>query len=144
MFGVGNQISVSVNNNIIIGKLIGIDHYQLQNFEGKKIKWTSYTLTSSHRNIYARFWFVRWDKEGWILWTKARKKIESNKLILKFSGIATISFTGNQGKSTPTASLATWKTGIEKLYAIERFTGSDVMYFDGVKIKRPEIYKDTP
>src|SRR5690348_12623511 len=106
-FKLNDQISVNIKDRKITGKLVGIDSYSLESFDGKKCDWPSYTLVSDREDVFSRFWFVRWGKSNWILWLQAKKMTvpAGAKLIPAKSGIAKIEFEGDAGVSTPFAAL---------------------------------------
>ena len=140
MFKLKDQISIRLQNTEIVGRLVGVDQYEMESFSGKKCRWPSYTLVSDAKGLFSRYWFVLWDKSKWILWTKARNPSVAAraKLIHEKSGIVHIAFTGDAGPSTPIAALVQYKLGNE-FFCIERFSGSQVMFFAGQKIqKNPE------
>ncbi len=133
-------ISVTFGGKKITGKLVGIDTYSLEGFDGKKFGWPSYTLISERKDVFKRYWFVRWGKAQWILWLKSNRTAIPScaELIVSKSGIAKIEFEGDAGVSTPFAALVQYKVG-DGYFSAERFAGSDVMFFSGYKIGKPKI-----
>lgn len=123
-----------------MGKLIGIDSYSLESFDGKKCGWPSFTLVSDRKDKFKRFWFVLWENKNWVLWLEAKSMTvpKGSKLIPEKSGIAKIEFEGDSGVSTPFAALAQYKVGRD-YFSLERFAGSDVMYFSGHRIAKPKV-----
>lgn len=140
MLKLNDKVSIRIGTTEITGQLVGIDQYKLENFSGKACQWPSYTFTSNSKGLFSRYWLVLWDKSKWILWTKitSKNQPQANVLILEKSGIAQIAFTGDFGQSTPMAALAQYKEGKE-YFCIERFTGSEVMFFRGQEIPKPKV-----
>jgi hypothetical protein len=139
-FKLNDQISVTFKGKSIRGKLVGIDTYTLESFDGKKCGWPSYTLTSDRKDNFSRYWFVRWGKGNWILWLAAKNMTvpKGAKFLPGKSGIAKIEFEGDAGVSTPYAGLIQYQSK-EGYFAAERFAGSEVMYFSGHKIPKPKL-----
>ena len=144
MFKLNDRVAIRVDGKDVIGRLIGIDLYELENFSGSTSAWPSYTLVSDKKGLFSRYWFVLWDKSKWILWTKAKNKaLPGNaKLIPGKSGIAKIDFSGDAGLSTPVAALAQYAVG-KKYFCLERFAGSSTMVFSGRKISKPAVIPKT-
>ncbi|MFY9287542.1 MAG: hypothetical protein WAO98_03470 [Alphaproteobacteria bacterium] len=139
MYRLNQEILFQIGRQKITGKLIGIDHYSLESFANTRCKWPSYTLISDTKDVFSRFWFVRWTANEWILWTTTNAKEPPTKgMILSKSGVAKIKFTGDSGVSTPMASLVQFRNG-SSYFCIERFINSEVMFFSGQKIKKPKI-----
>jgi hypothetical protein len=142
MFKLNTTLSIKIDGKEICGTLIGIDSYLMDAFNGKRVKWTSYTLVSKNKGAFARYWITQ-RTTGWFLST-ATKKVNPPKgarVVPERSGIATIDFKGDKGVSTPSAALLAYKVGKDTYYTIERFLDSDVMFFDGIKIAKPIIVK---
>jgi hypothetical protein len=139
-FKLNDLVSVTVSGKKITGKLVGIDTYSLEGFDGKKFGWPSYTLVSERKDVFKRYWVVRWGKARWILWLKSNRLAVPPRaeLIASKSGIAKIEFEGDAGVSTPFAALVQYKVG-DGYFSAERFAGSDVMFFSGHKIGKPKI-----
>ena len=139
-FKLNDSLSVTFKGQRITGKLVGIDTYSLENFDGKKTGWPSYTLVSNRKDKFSRFWFVRWGKSNWILWLQTKSITIPNgaKLITAKSGIAKIEFEGDKGVSSPHAALVQYKAG-DGYFSGERFSGSDMLCFMGYKIPKPKI-----
>jgi len=140
MFKLNDILLVSVNGKTVKGKLIGIDSYLMDGFDGKRHKWKSYTLVSDRKGVFSRYWITE-RKTGWFLSTVA-KKTKPPKGAAVFparSGIASIDFKGDRGVSTPAAALLAYKVGPEKFFTIERFLDSEIMFFDNVKVSRPRL-----
>ncbi|MDD4616158.1 MAG: hypothetical protein PHW76_03455 [Alphaproteobacteria bacterium] len=139
-FKLNDLISVAVKGKKITGRLVGIDIYSLESFDGKKFGWPSYTLSSDRKDVFKRYWFVRWGKAQWILWLKAnRLAVPAHaELLASKSGIAKIEFEGDAGVSTPVAALVQYKVR-DGYFCAERFAGSDAMFFSGHKIGKPKI-----
>jgi hypothetical protein len=105
--------------------VIGVDKYQLNNLLGKIKTWTSYTLIDEQNNKtwisygIAGTHFIQWE----ILSEKILKQEDNLTPLLDYSGIASITFEGNYGYSTPAAELI-WFSVKNKFYSfvvIERF-----------------------
>jgi hypothetical protein len=139
-FKLNDSISVTLKGRKITGKLIGVDTYSLESFDGDKTGWPSYTLVSDRKDKFGRYWFVRWGDANWILWLQAKSMTvpKGAKLIPAKSGIAKIEFEGDAGVSTPHAALIQYKTN-DGYYSAERFAGSEVLYFSGHKIPKPKV-----
>ena len=142
MFKLNDQLVIKVKDKEIRGELIGIDSYLMDAFNGKRVKWTSYTLISDHKNKFARYWMTE-RTTGWFLSTASAKRTppKSSQIVLERSGIARIDFKGDRGVSTPSAALLAYKTGIDTYFTIERFLNSEIMFFDGIKIRKPKAVK---
>ena len=141
MLKLNDQLLIAVNGKAVQGNIVGIDSYQLENFEGKKHKWLSYTLVSDKKGEFSRYWITDWKKSGWVLWTGCPKKksLSSLKMVTDRSGITNIEFSGDQGVSTPFAAVAIYQLENGEYYAMERFTASQVMFFCGRPIKKPKV-----
>lgn len=140
MFKLNQLFSVVVNGKSVCGKLIGIDSYAMDAFDGKRHKWKSYTLVSAHKGVFSRYWITE-RKTGWFLSTEAKntRPPKGSKIVSERSGIAKIDFEGEKGVSTPSAALLAYKVGTNKYFTIERFFDSEIMFFDGVKISKPRV-----
>ncbi|GEM_PF-1860826 len=143
MFKLNSKISTTVDRQTIVGTLVGVDYYVLEDFAGNKCKWPSYTLVSKRKAPFDRYWFVKWDGKNapWILWTKTKRRTvpKTAKMLSDKSGVAHIKFVGDSGASTPWAALIQYKIGKNKYHCLERFAGSEVMYFTGQKIAKPKV-----
>lgn len=140
MLKLNDRLFIRVKNGRILGQIIGIDSYHLENFEGKQQKWLSYTLISDKAGRYKRYWITDWKKSGWVLWTACKKKsaLKNCTMVPTRSGITKIEFSGEQGVSTPAAAVAVYKQKNGEYYAMERFSGSKAMFFAGKEISKPE------
>ena len=138
---VGDHLLAKTKKLEIRGHIVGIDHYHLENFAGNQHRWFSYTLISNKNSLFSRYWITDWKESGWFLWTPCKeiKNLKNKKTVQDRSGIAKITFEGDQGASTPVAALVLYKTGKNQYYATERFAGSRVMYFRAEKIQKPKI-----
>lgn len=141
MFKINDSLSITVENQNIIGKLIGIDTYSMENFAGRKVRWTSHTLVSNLSAPFSRYWITNRGKEGWYLSTisKKTKPPKLAQVCLERSGLAQIDFKGDQGVSTPTAALLAYKLSTNTYFTIERFSKSEIMFFNGQKIQKPKV-----
>lgn len=109
--------------------IIGIDSYSLKNILDQKKTWVSYTLEDSNNektwisgpfNGYYYQWFLL-EKENFT--SLAKEAIENSEL----TGIANITFEGNQGFSTPYAEVV-WLDLLNNKFtciAVERFITLD-------------------
>ncbi|MFA4994105.1 MAG: hypothetical protein WC521_02245 [Bdellovibrionales bacterium] len=140
MFKLNQLLSIVVNGKNVCGKLIGIDSYAMDAFDGKRHKWKSYTLVSDHGGVFSRYWITE-RETGWFLSTEAKKKHppKGSKIVPERSGIAKIDFEGEKGVSTPSAALLAYKIGKNIFFTIERFFDSEIMFFDGIKIAKPKM-----
>ncbi len=140
MFKLNEKIAIHVGKVEVVGTLIGIDDYVLEGFSGAKTRWPSYTLVSEQKGLFSRYWFVKWARGPWILWTKAVSGLppKGAKIILEKSGIASIAFAGDSGASTPHAALTQYAVGRSRYFCLERFAQSRAMYFDGIAIAPPK------
>ena len=141
MFEINDRLSVALNGKKIIGKLIGVDSYCMDNFEGKRIKWVSHTLISDLKGIFSRYWIINRGKLGWFLSTESEKihAPKGSKIALKRSGLAQIAFVGDKGVSTPSAALLAYKINDNQYFTIERFSRSGIMFFTSQKIDKPKV-----
>ncbi|NTU50660.1 MAG: hypothetical protein HGA87_07305 [Desulfobulbaceae bacterium] len=142
MFKLNDTLSIKVNGKTVEGKLIGVDSYLMDGFDGNRHKWKSYTLVSDRKNVFSRYWITE-RETGWFLSTAA-KKAKPPKGATVFparSGIARIAFEGERGVSTPAAALLAYKVESNKFFTIERFLDSEIMFFDGVRIAQPKAVK---
>jgi|SRR6185369_1702348 len=122
-----------------IYKAIGIDSYVLTNLYDQKREWRSYTLiTDGDEKIWLGHG-IDGDlflKQWLISETEFKEKTEKLPLNAEYSGIAHISFEGNQGYSVPTSEII-WFNFPEEQYdylIIERFLEADG---DKVKLSKP-------
>ncbi len=139
MFALNQNILIGLSNRRLVAKLIGIDAYNLENYNGKRCEWLSYTLVTKKIGKYGRFWLTDWKKTGWVLWTnsKLKRPPKGYRMVAERSGIAKIGFTGDSGSSTSHAALAVFSLN-DKYYSLERFKTSEVMFFTGIKILKPK------
>ncbi|MDD3181331.1 MAG: hypothetical protein PHD48_00770 [Alphaproteobacteria bacterium] len=139
MFNLNDTLSIKINGKTVEGKLIGIDSYLMDGFDGNRHKWKSYTLVSDREGPFSRYWITE-RETGWFLSTAAKKvKPPKNaKVFPARSGIARIDFKGDKGVSTPAAALLAHKVGPNKFFTVERFLDSEIMFFDGQKIAKPK------
>jgi hypothetical protein len=138
-----DELSLTLDGKMIQGRIIGIDHYHLDNFEGKSHRWLSYTLVSKHKGVFSRYWITNWKKAGWVLWTghKRGMALKNKMMVTDRSGITKIGFLGEKGVSTPVAAVAVYRLKKGVYYAMERFSGSQVMFFQGREIIKPKVVK---
>jgi len=103
----------------------------------------SHTLVSDAKSVFSRYWITNRGKHGWFLSTdtKRTKAPKNGEVVLERSGLAKIDFVGDKGVSTPTAGLLAYKLADGTYFTIERFSGSEVMYFSGQKIQKPRVVK---
>lgn len=143
MLKLHDKLATNYLGKEIIGQIVGIDHYHLENFDNKKHMWPSYTLVSKNGGLFKRYWITDWKKAGWFLWTGCPKKakLQFKRVIQDRSGLATIAFAGDQGISTPTAALVVYELDDGGYYSTERFSGSGVLYFRAQKIPKPKNIK---
>lgn len=143
MFSLNDTLSIKINGKIVEGKLVGVDSYFMDGFDGKRHKWKSYTLVSDRKDVFSRYWITE-REAGWFLSTAAKKVKPSKdaKVFPPRSGIARIDFKGDKGVSTPAAALLAYKVGPNKFFTVERFLDSEIMFFDGVRISQPKNIKN--
>ncbi len=135
--------SISIEGHIY--KVIGIDHYRLKNIFDKIKEWDSYTLMDAQgEKTWVSYGAV---KDYYLQWTLVSAEEFKKGAIfppnLELTGIADVTFQGNQGYSTPSAEIL-WFNLKDKKYdyvAIERFlkpVGDKVepleSYYDAGKI----------
>ncbi len=142
MLKLNELYSIKVDGKDIFGKLIGIDSYLMDAFDGKRHKWKSYTFVSDAKGVFARYWVTE-RKTGWFLSTASKRKTppKNAKVVNERSGIVKIDFEGEKGVSTPSAALLAYQTGNNLFFTIERFLDSEIMFFDGQKIAKPKVMK---
>jgi hypothetical protein len=141
MFKLRNLIVAKTGSQKIVGTLVGIDSYEMNNFEGKTTKWTSYTLTSNHKGAFSRYWIIDRGNSGWFISVAAKpRKIKKNMpVVLARSGLAQIAFKGDKGPSSPSAALLAYKIKKGHYYTIECFSKDKAMYFSSQKISKPTL-----
>lgn len=66
MFSLNDTLSIKINGKIVKGRLIGVDSYLMDGFDGKRHKWKSYTLVSDRKDIFSRYWITE-REAGWVL-----------------------------------------------------------------------------
>jgi hypothetical protein len=144
MFALNSRLRIDHAAGPLIGKIVGIDIYGLQSCDDQALSWDSYTLvTEETANL--RFWVVNWHELGWILMMDAQSILPppNYALLLQRTGIAQISFRGDAGVSTPTASLSSFGDGYGHYFIAEKFLASKTMFFAGEKIAMPHVHKYT-
>jgi len=130
---------VTIGNNFY--KVIGIDHYRLNNLFGETKKWDSYTLIDEDNNkTWISYGAV---KDYYLQWTLI-SETEFKKGImappqLELTGIADVTFEGNPGFSTPTAELV-WFNLKEQNY--DYFVYERFLEQAGNRIEPLESYYD--
>ena len=144
MFSIMNK--VSINQQIILKdktyKVIGVDHYILNNLFGNPKEWDSYTLIDDSENkTWISYGAV---KDYYIQWTLISAEEFRNGIVvpanLDLTGIANVKFKGNPGYSTPTAELIWFDLKKQKndYFVFERFLKNDGKpeepYYDAGKI----------
>lgn len=114
--------TLKVGNHILVQKkpyeIVGIDSYSLQNHFRQSKTWKSYTLVGNNERIGLSIM-----DNILTLWRTAVNHIDNGKFNFEMSGIASITFEGDRGPSTPIAEL-TWfdiKTQDMDIFLIERF-----------------------
>ena len=90
-----------------IYEIIGIDHYVLNNLFGELKRWDSYTLIDNKNNkTWVSYGAI---KDYYLQWSLISAEEFRDGIIvpanLDLTGIANVTFEGNQGYSTPTAEL---------------------------------------
>ena len=112
-------------------QVIGLDHYNLQNFENITLEWVSYTLVSSETDGFSRWWITEQPGQGpWVWFAAPSGEIPPHcKILPQFSGLASISFVGDVGVSTPVAALSVFEVNPDLRFAYERFLNSSVLCF---------------
>lgn len=113
------QVSTNLRLNNKTYEIVGIDTYCLFNHLGQKVKWKSYTLVCDKERIGLSFM-----NGSFFLWDEAPLETFPSKLLrLDLSGMAHITFEGDNGPSTPVAELIWFETpgAPEKNYLIESF-----------------------
>ena len=114
--------TLKVGNHILVHKkpyeIVGIDSYSLQNHFRKSKSWKSYTLVGKNERIGLSIM-----DNNLTLWSTIVNHIDNGKFNFEMSGIASITFEGDKGPSTPLAEL-TWFDLRNKdlnIFLIERF-----------------------
>ncbi len=132
----GQPFCLQWHNRNVEGQVIGIDTYSLENFEGKRVGWKSYTAVSVKQGKWRRFWLTDWRSDGWWLWLSSKRTSvgKDYKLLVKRSGVASLKFSGDAGVSTSAAALLVFTNG-KQVYSLERFAGSKLMRFDAFPVK---------
>ena len=135
------KLNQKVSLEGVVYRVIGIDHYHLKDLFGKQKTWDSYTLVDEKGNkswiSYGAIkdYYLRWE----LITEKAFKKLTKTPPNLELTGIADVTFQGNQGYSTPTAEIVWFdlKDSDYDYVASERFLKQS-----GEKIEPLETYYD--
>ena len=138
--------TLTINQKVTIEgkiyKIIGIDHYILNNLFGELKKWNSYTLIDDKKNkTWVSYGAI---KNYYLQWSLISAEEFRDGIIvpanLDLTGIANVTFEGNQGYSTPTAELVWFDLKDQKYdyFVFERFLESNgkpqEAYYDAGKI----------
>lgn len=117
--GLGDKLNLNGSTSLVVG----VDSYELHNCLGQIRRWNSYTIV----NPTGRYGLTH-VQAGVVLWSSIEAAMSAcrddlSTLNLEMSGVARISFQGEQGVSTPVASLLWFdmKNGEFDFVAIERF-----------------------
>lgn len=124
-------------------RVIGLDTYTLKNVLDTTKKWVSYTLIDDEKKKtwisfgIAGEYFTQWET---LSGKQFKKDVQHASPNLDLTGIATISFQGNQGYSTPLAEIVWFNTKNlpYEFLAIERF-----LQQEKEKVKPMESYYQT-
>jgi hypothetical protein len=137
---------LAINQKVTIeGKIyeiIGIDHYVLNNLFGELKRWDSYTLIDNKNNkTWVSYGAI---KDYYLQWSLISAEEFRDGIIvpanLDLTGIANVTFEGNQGYSTPTAELVWFDLKDQKYdyFVFERFLENNgkpqEAYYDAGKI----------
>jgi hypothetical protein len=121
-------------------RVVGIDHYQLENYQDQTMVWPSYTLVSEPAiaGTFKRWWITDFGDSGQWAWLDlGQTPLPTGlKILPERSGLATIVFEGDAGPSTPTASLTVFEAMDGTRYGLERFQGSQTLRFKSVPLLR--------
>jgi hypothetical protein len=145
-----NPLKLDQNINIegTIYKVIGIDIYNLINIYEKRRDWLSYTLvdiTNKENRIWLGYGFAdNYFIKQWIIPEEEFKKnTETLPLNAEYTGVANITFKGEQGYSVPNSEII-WFNSLNDQYdffVIERFVEieknkiqTSKSYYHGMKI----------
>lgn len=114
----------------------GFDEYSLVNIYGKPKKWTSYTLIDvkdDKNRIWIGYGFAKnyYVKQWLISESEFKKNIKNVPLNGEYTGIANITFVGDQGYSLPSSEIIWFDhtTKASDFFVIERFLKKDGIYF---------------
>lgn len=120
------------------GKLFrvnGYDEYTLINIYGQPKHWTSYTIIdvdNDKNRIWLGYGFAKkyYVKQWLISESEFKKNTKSVPLNGNYTGIANITFVGDQGYSLPTSELIWFDSSSEDydFFVIERFLKKDKTY----------------
>ncbi|MGH7867473.1 MAG: hypothetical protein ACREP9_07525 [Candidatus Dormibacteraceae bacterium] len=109
--------------------VIGIDHYTMQPFDGKRVQWDSYTLTSDSPEPYQRWWLVNTPNYGASVVTAATAVPETAVFRSDMSGLVMLNSEGNADLSAEVGALAMYLDESGAYYAKEVFHGAERLIF---------------
>ena len=121
-FNIGQSLSIK---NIPQSKIIGIDHYTFNSFQGKKLTWKSYTLVSEDQGLFSRWWLVDHPDMGLVCALPYEEEFPQDiQYEDSISGICYMDSEGDADLSTPySALLGYWSEMNKTYYYYETFEG---------------------
>lgn len=112
-------------------RVVGIDYYTMDGFDGNRISWDSFTLTSDEEGPFARWWIVNVYGRGAYYYTGIDKVPENVRFIKELSGLSRLDSQGDADLSSGVSALAVYEDGSGDLYAEEVFDDGSRIVFHG-------------
>ena len=110
--------------------VVGIDHYSMRSFNGQRVTWDSYTLTSASPAPFDRWWLVNTPGTGAQIFTATNGIPAAARFRPDLSGLVMIRSEGNADLSSETGALAVYEEA-GFLYAEEVFSDAERIMFKG-------------
>lgn len=112
-------------------QVVGIDYYSMDGFNGQRITWDSYTLTSDESGVFARWWIVNVHGRGAYYYIPVDEMPEGVTFIRELSGLVGLDSRGDAALSSDKGALAVYGNDKGELFAEEVFDGADRIVFYG-------------
>jgi hypothetical protein len=114
-------------------RVVGIDHYKLYSFSGKRKIWTSFTLVSDSEKKFARWWITD-EEDGLLYWANTTTESVHGELDFNESGLCLLDAKGDTIESSPYSSQMFFRAK-DKFYCLEVFESENlVLAMEGHKI----------
>ncbi|MFJ5828301.1 hypothetical protein [Streptomyces sp. NPDC093089] len=110
---------------------VGVDRYLMRSFDGREVRWDSYTLASDSPAPYDRWWLVNTPGRGAHVFTAADEVPADAGFRKELSGLVALNSEGDAALSGDVGALAMYADASDVLYAEEVFGDADRLVFVG-------------
>ena len=112
-------------------RVIGLDRYKMNTFEGRRLNWVSYTLTSEEDGPFARWWLVNMPLIGPCVYQPTENVPGGAEFMSELSGLVILDSKGDSSLSTNNGAAAIYKDKNGNFYAQEIFDNNEKITFFG-------------